>query len=156
MPNQVKLLKTFLKNQGYQQVKLRKSKTQHLLIKGFINGVKANFLLDTGAGGTVMDLSAAEHFNIKHKKVEDDEAAGLSGEKMDMHESENSEVVIDGFTIDEMKMKLIDMSPLNAVLQVKKANHIHCIIGADILEKFIAIIDYQERKMYLKTPTEDS
>ncbi len=154
MPNQVKLLNTFLKNQGYQQVKLRKSKTQHLLIKGFINDIDANFLLDTGAGGTVMDLNVAEHFNVKYKKVEDDEAAGLSGEKMDMYESNDSELTIDGFHISKMKVRLIDMGPLNAVLQVKKNKQIHCMIGADILEKFIAVIDYDKRRMYLKNPIE--
>ena len=53
-----------------------------------------------------------------------------------------------------MKVRLIDMGPLNALLQVKKANHIHCIVGADILEKYIAVIDYNKRKMYLKNSEE--
>jgi len=154
MPNHIKLLKTFLKNQGYQQVKLKKSKTQHLLMKGFVNNVPANFLLDTGAGATVMDLNHAESFNVNYKKVEDDEAAGLSGEKMNMFESDDAKLNIDGFEINEMKIRLIDMGPLNALLQVKKSNHIHCIVGADILEKFVAVIDYNKRKMYLKNVEE--
>ena len=154
MPNNIKLLKTFLKNQGYQQVKLKKSKTQHLLMKGFINDVPANFLLDTGAGATVMDLNQAEIFDVNYKKVEDDEAAGLSGEKMNMFESKDAHLNIDGFEVSDMIIRLIDMGPLNALLQVKKSNQIHCIVGADILEKYIAVIDYNKRKMYLKNNEE--
>ena len=38
-----------LKEKGYKRIKFKISKTQHLLIKGKINGIEGTFIRDTGA-----------------------------------------------------------------------------------------------------------
>lgn len=61
-----------LKKENYKKIKFKVSKTQHLLIKASINGVKGNFILDTGASSSCVGFESIEVFqleakNLKHK-----------------------------------------------------------------------------------------
>ena len=47
-------------------------------------------------------------------------------------------------------MVLFDLSHVNAALVKHDAKEVHGIIGADILEKGKAIIDYNKNILYLK------
>lgn len=149
MPREVKLLKTFLKKQGYVQVKLKKAKTEHLLMKGAINGIEAKFLLDTGASGTVMDLNQAEKYNLTYEKEDKDEAAGLTGNKLELFNSEKTNLFLNDFEIQDFSFKLIDLGPLSAALAAEKVKGVCCIVGADILDKYKAIIDYTKLNLFL-------
>ena len=57
-------LQDFLKGKKYKKIKFTVLKTQHLLIKGKINGVKGNFILDTGASNSCVGFESVEHFKL--------------------------------------------------------------------------------------------
>lgn len=48
-------LNQFLSNAGYVELKMQKLPSGHLHLAGILNGSQVNFLLDTGASGTVID-----------------------------------------------------------------------------------------------------
>ena len=53
-----------LKEKGYTRIKFKISKTQHLLIKGKINGVTGNFILDTGASNSCVGFEGISLFEF--------------------------------------------------------------------------------------------
>ena len=56
-----------LKKENYKKIKFKVSNTQHLLIKAKINGVKGNFILDTGASSSCVGFESIELFRWKPK-----------------------------------------------------------------------------------------
>ena len=63
-------LKDFLIHRGYSKIKLKFTKTNHFEIKAYINGVKGQFILDTGASSSCVGFEAIERFNLKVKDSE--------------------------------------------------------------------------------------
>ena len=53
--NENNLLAEFLSGRHYQKVSLRKLATGHLLLEACINDIPGAFILDSGAGATVVD-----------------------------------------------------------------------------------------------------
>ena len=64
----MKDLHHILKRENYKKIKFKVSKTQHLLIKAKINGVKGNFILDTGASSSCVGFESIELFQLEAKK----------------------------------------------------------------------------------------
>lgn len=57
-----KSLADFLLTGNYQQVPLRKLSTGHLVVRSSINDTPGLFILDPGAGATVVDEKTANYF----------------------------------------------------------------------------------------------
>ncbi len=53
--------------------------------------------------------------------------------------------------INNLNLIIIDLSHINTALVEHKSEPINGIIGADILKKCSAIIDYQHKALYLKS-----
>ena len=61
----MKKLQEILKKEKYKRIKFKVTKTQHLTIKATINGVKGDFILDTGASNSCVGFESIEFFNLK-------------------------------------------------------------------------------------------
>ena len=61
---------SFLKNEGYISVQLKKTDTNHYQIKSKINHINGLFILDTGASNTCVDLNLFEKFNLIFEESE--------------------------------------------------------------------------------------
>ena len=57
------LLAPFLEEKGYSKVKLKFTKTNHFEIRASINGIKGQFILDTGASNSCVGFEAIDRFN---------------------------------------------------------------------------------------------
>lgn len=67
-----------LKTKGYKRIKFKLSSTQHLLVKGTINGIQGSFILDTGASNSCVGFEGIEHFGLLAADS-DTRAAGAGG-----------------------------------------------------------------------------
>jgi len=143
-------LKQFLLAQGYFFVKLKKTATNHFEIKATLNGVKGSFILDTGASNTCVGLDEIDTFNISSTQS-DEKAAGAGSIDIDTRISIKNNIKIGRYQLDNVKLVLIDLAPINTALENHKSTSIHGIIGADILLKANAIIDYKKKGLYLKS-----
>jgi len=139
---------TSLKSQGYKKIKLKVSKTNHLIIKAKINGIDGNFILDTGASSSCVDFNDILHFNLV---AEDSltKAAGAGAVGMDTQLSANNLLQLGRWKIDDFSLVIFDLSHVNLALEQYKAKRVHGIIGADILIKGKAVIDYKGKYFYL-------
>lgn len=142
-------LKNILVRKGYVKIKLKKINTNHFEVKAKINGIKGRFILDTGASNSCVDITLAEKFNLQ---VEDSEtkAAGAGAIGMDTKISAQNSLALKQWEFYNCNIVLLDLTHVNTALTEHNAKAVHGIIGADILEKGDAIIDYKNKCVYLK------
>lgn len=142
-------LKNLLRRKGFVKIKLKKINTNHFEIKATINGVKGRFILDTGASNSCVDVSLASKFKLE---VEDSEtkAAGAGAIGMETKISSKNTLKLKEWSFNNCTLVLLDLTHVNTALTEHDAKAVHGIIGADILEKGKAIIDYNKKCVYLK------
>ena len=143
-------LKDFLLEQDYIRVKLKLTKTNHFEIKASKNGVKGLFILDTGASNSCVGFEAAEKFDLKKVKDSKILAAGAGAIDMATQISKKNKIKIGRLKIDKVSLVLFDLSHVNIALTNHNSKPVDGIIGADILKKIKAIIDYNKKYLYLK------
>ena len=141
-------LNKFLKRKGYSSVKLIFLETKHYLIEAKVNGVSGRFILDTGASNSCVCTSLENNFNIISQETIE-KASSATNEISNTKISKNNTIQIGKW---ENKINLItfDMSHINHALNEKKINSVSGIIGADILKKSKAILNYNKNKLYIK------
>ncbi len=142
-------LRQFLLAKKYHRIKLKVTATNHLEIKASINGVEGNFILDTGASNSCIGKDEAEHFNL-FSEDSDVRAAGAGATNMLTQVSYKNTVKIGDWEKRKIDLVLFNMKHINQALADHKADVIHGIIGADVLEKGKAVIDYKRKCVYLK------
>ncbi|WP_179344336.1 retropepsin-like aspartic protease [Winogradskyella ursingii] len=142
-------LKDFLLEKGYSKVKLKFTKTNHFEIKASINGIKGRFILDTGASNSCVGFEAIERFNLKVKDSEI-KAVGAGASDMLTQISNSNKLKIGKWKKNRVALILFNLIHVNNGLINHDADPVDGIIGADILKKGKAVIDYQKKYLYLK------
>ena len=142
-------LKNILVRKGYESIKLKKINTNHFEIKVILNGVKGRFILDTGASNSCVDIELANKFKLQ---VEDSETKAAGAGAMGMETKLASQITLEikDWKYNNCTIVLLDLTHVNTALTEHKAKAVDGIIGADILEKGDAIIDYKNKCIYLK------
>lgn len=142
-------LKKSLIKKNYESIPLVLTATNHLEIIAKINGVTGRFILDTGASNTCVGLDKIEFFNLDSEKSKI-KAAGAGATDMHTRVSKKNTIEIGNWKKNKLKIVLFDLVHVNQALTNHDAMPVDGIIGADILKKSKAIIDYNKRRVYLK------
>lgn len=137
-----------LKKENYKKVKFKITKTQHLLIKAKINGVLGNFILDTGASTSCIGFESVDLFLLKPKES-DTKASGAGATGMITQIATKNHLQLGNWKDKSFDIVVFDLSHVNEALMQHNANPVHGIIGADILMKGKAIVDYYNHYLYL-------
>ncbi len=142
-------LKRFLKKKNYINVPLVLTATNHFEIVAKLNGITGRFILDTGASNTCVGFDKIEFFNLtsKESKIK---AAGAGATNMETLISTKNRIEIGDWKKNKLKIVLFDLVHVNEALTTHKALPVDGIIGADILKKAKAVIDYQKSCVYLR------
>lgn len=145
----MKNLPDVLRKEGYRKIVFKLTKTQHLMVKAQINGVKGDFILDTGASNSCVDFSHIDTFALRatHSKTK---AAGAGAVGMDTQIARGNLLKMGRWHTDGFDLVVFDLSHVNHALLEYKAKAVQGIIGADVLLKGEAIIDYANFCLYLK------
>lgn len=142
-------LQDFLEDKGYTRIKLKLTKTNHFEVKATINGVKGLFILDTGASSSCVGFEALETFKLTAKDS-DIKAAGAGAIDMLTQISKKNKLKIGKWHKDKVALILFNLTHVNTALVHHNAEPVDGIIGADVLKKGKAIIDYEKKYLYLK------
>ena len=142
-------LQDFLKVKKYKKIKFKVLKTQHLLISAKINGIKGKFILDTGASTSCVGFESIDRF-LLDAEISDTKAAGAGGTGMETQIAKNNQIQLGRWYDRRFHLVVFDMSHVNEALRQYKTKPVDGIIGADILLKGEAIIDYSNHYLYLK------
>ena len=145
----MKTLPEILKKENYKKIKFKVSKTQHLLIKASINGVKGSFILDTGASNSCVGFEVVELFQL-NPGTSKTKAAGAGATDMFTQIAKNNTLQLGRWKNNDFHLVIFDLSHVNQALKQHKAKPVQGIIGADVLLNGKAIIDYFNHCLYLK------
>lgn len=142
-------LQEFLIDQDYTKVKLHLTKTNHFEIIARINGVKGLFILDTGASNSCIGFNVSQKFNlsIQDSKIK---ATGAGASDMETKLSKNNKMKLGKWNYNKLSLVIFDLSHVNTALVEHDSKPVDGIIGADVLKKGQAIIDYSKKYLYLK------
>lgn len=145
----MKNLHEVLKPEKYRKINFRVTRTQHLLIKAEINGVKGDFILDTGASNSCVDFSGVAFFGLTAGNSKT-KAAGAGASGMFTQLARSNKLKIGSWKNHDFNVVIFDLSHVNQALIEHKAKPVAGIIGADVLMQGKAIIDYYNHCLYLK------
>ena len=145
----MKKFQEILKKEKYQKINIKVSKTQHLLIKARINGIKGSFILDTGASNSCVGFESISLFLLKAGKSKT-KASGAGANGMETQLAKDNKLQLGKWKNNEFHLVIFDLTHVNLALIQHKAKPVHGIIGADILLNGKAIIDYYNHCLYLK------
>jgi predicted aspartyl protease len=144
----MKNLHQILKKENYKKVAFKITKTQHLAIKAKINGVAGNFILDTGASNSCVGFESIELFRLEAKKSKT-KASGAGATGMFTQVAQGNFLELGNWKNADFELVIFDLSHVNEALLEHKSKAVHGIIGADVLLKGKAIIDYYNHCLYL-------
>jgi hypothetical protein len=123
----------------------------HLLIDAFVNNVKVDLLIDTGASRTVFDKTKLLEIVEDTFEKMDRLSTGLGTNSM------NSEKICisslrfsDDIIIDNYDAVALDMSHVNESYSKLGYPAITGVIGGDLLQKMNAVIDYGRKMLTLE------
>ncbi|WP_306013741.1 MULTISPECIES: retropepsin-like aspartic protease [unclassified Allomuricauda] len=142
-------LKKFLKSKDYLKIPLVLTETNHFELVASINGVKGRFILDTGASNTCVGMDKIEFFKMLSEAT-DIKAAGAGATEMETLISNKNKIQIGDWKKKKQKVVLFDLTHVNQALVNHNALPVDGIIGADLLNKGKAVIDYHKKCLYLK------
>ena len=142
-------LKKHLLKKGYTAIPLRRTNTEHFEVDANLNGVAGRFILDTGASNTCVGFEGIETFRLQSETSEI-KAAGAGAVDMETLISTKNTLEVAGWKKKKLKIVLFDLSHVNQALTAHKAIAVDGIIGADVLRKGKAIIDYKKSRLFLK------
>ncbi|MGH7681307.1 MAG: retropepsin-like aspartic protease [Candidatus Eiseniibacteriota bacterium] len=138
---------------------LTREKSHHITVEARLDGRPARFIIDTGAGGTIVDSSAAAEYKLK-LRLRSKKGGGVGSTSMPMGSVAKHDLRLAGIDLSNTKLLTIDLSHVNAGLKKAKVNPVVGVIGADVLWRHHAVIDYgkglmlvsQERSHSMKRP----
>ena len=148
----MKTLPELLKKENYRKIKFKVSKTQHLVLKASINGIKGNFILDTGASYSCVGFESVALFLLEAKKSKT-KASGAGATGMRTQMAVGNKLQLGSWKHPDFELIIFDLSHVNQALIDHKAKPVHGVIGADILLKGKGIIDYYNHCLYLRKTT---
>lgn len=144
------MIKDILIKKGYKQIPLNKTIVDVFELEVSIDGLVTYFLLDTGAGNTVIDIGFARINNLEFSET-DIIGGGVGTSKLGIHKKKINNLKLNGFAIKDFQLYGADFKHVKDSL-IKKGiqNPANGVLGADVLIKYKAVIDYENECMYLK------
>ncbi|WP_115122976.1 retropepsin-like aspartic protease [Marinirhabdus gelatinilytica] len=142
-------LRTLLEASGFYRIFLTKLATGHYKFSARINGIDGSFILDTGASTSCVGLDRILQFSLFNEASEI-KAAGAGATNMETQIARNNLFEIGKLKLSTTDFVLFDLSHVNLALSQAEEAPIDGIIGADVLKKYRAVIDYGRNCLYLK------
>jgi predicted aspartyl protease len=142
-------LPAYLKSLGYIEVPLTVTRVNHIVVHAKVNGEDVVLIVDTGASRTCIAESCAERLGLVAGKVEE-VAVSFALPKKTKALSKLESLDIGSYHLADFETWLVDFSYINMVVQWQGEEFCDGVLGADILIRTSAVIDYKCSKMYLK------
>lgn len=136
-------------HQEYERVQLEKTPSGHLQMDVSLNGVNGKFILDTGAGASVLEEKRKSAFSLEALKSKI-MATGAGGGGIGMQVSAGNTLQIGQLEIENFSIYLMSLDHVNKAFLTMKLEEIDGIIGSDILTAKRGVIDYTNLILYLR------
>jgi clan AA aspartic protease (TIGR02281 family) len=142
-------LPAYLKSLGYLEVPFTVTRVNHIVVHARVNGEDVVLIVDTGASRTCIAETSAERLGLTPGRVEK-VAVSFALPKKTRAVSKLKTLDIGSLHLTNVETWLVDFSYINMIVQMKGEEFCDGVLGADILKRTAAVIDYRCCKMYLK------
>ncbi|MGC6421191.1 MAG: hypothetical protein ACON47_05705 [Flavobacteriaceae bacterium] len=132
------------------QIPIQFLPTEHICCQLLLNDKPVFLLIDTGATNSCIAFSRYEFYSMKLQE-ESIEAAGAGLEKLKAQKTEKAVLRTQcTAVIQKFSWMVLDLAPINTSLEKNEAPAIDGILGADVLRKRKACIDYDKDLLTLQ------
>jgi len=132
------------------KIPLRLNAIGHLETDVKIDKIKTSFIVDTGASNTVVDIDFAKENLLEFAAIEM-QGGGVGTSEMVLFHKQVDVFKINDFKIPAFDLYATDFQHVKDSLAKKGITEpCHGVIGADILIKYKAKINYKKKKLYLR------
>jgi predicted aspartyl protease len=137
---------------GYSPVPLRVLASGHQLVSATINGNPGTFIVDTGAGASVVHQPALARFGLLAPEGgRTGVAIGAAG-RTGVAQLAPAPVVLGGMAIGPVTLFGADIGAVvNTIRQVLRTE-VHGVIGQDLLRANGAVVDVANARLFLRRP----
>ena len=111
--------------------------------------MRGDFILDTGASTSCIGFESVSYFNMNTEESEI-KAAGAGAVDMVTRIAKNNQLKIGRQILNNLDVILFDLSHVNSALAQVDEIQVHGIVGADLLKRLRAVIDYGRNCFYIK------
>jgi Aspartyl protease len=122
-------------------VPFAREKSRHITVVATLRGRPVRFIVDTGAGGTCIDLAAVPRFKLEISSASR-KGGGVGSSVMRMGYVVSHDLRLGGVDLSATKLTTLDLSHVNDGFKQAKVKPIVGVLGADILWSRHALIDY--------------
>jgi hypothetical protein len=139
-----------MKKRNYIEIPMKLNAIGHLEVEVTIDDIKACFLVDTGASNTVIDIGFAKEKLLEFASIEE-LGGGVGTSQMQIFHKQVALFKINDFKIPSFDLYATDFTHVKDSLAKKGITEpCHGVIGADILIRYKAKINYKKKRLYLK------
>lgn len=142
-------LGAYLRGYGYQMVRLEKLPSRHESVLVEINGVTGLFVLDSGAGGSVVNRASAARFGLRPDAGPALRGTGAGG-AFAVGSYRADTFKLGGIALPVERIAVADLAGVVAALRIANGSEIDGVIGQDILTRFGGIIDVGGQRLFLR------
>lgn len=122
-------------------IPITRERSRHITVVARLGGHPARFVVDTGAGNTIVDSEAASRYKLKLTSASR-KGGGVGSTTMRMNYVAKHDLALMGLDLSETKLLTLDLSAVNAGLKKAKVEPVVGVLGADVLWRRHAVIDY--------------
>ena len=131
----------------FEVIYLMDENNVHIAVNALLNGVPARLVVDTGASHSCLCKKTFKSVCKKANTIKADAVMGIGKSKLNNQLVEIQRFELGELRIDNYHFLMIQLSHINKVLEIMDLQPIHGLLGGDILLKYNAVIDYNERKI---------
>lgn len=122
----------------------------HCLIKGAVNGNPLLIVLDTGASRSCFDIAFLQQFVAQQSiQTNDSMTSGIGTNTLSSFITTVDVFSMESFVIEHYQAIGLDLTHIHEAYKQVGLPQVNGILGADILARHQAIIDYRKREITL-------
>lgn len=144
-------VRDYLESNGYRTFKLTKLPTGHETIEVTINGKTGIFVVDSGAGATVVHNDRKAKFDLDAAAIAHSSGAGAGG-SIAISGHPISSFAISGKPVPLKQVMATNLDSVVSRLKAVTGVEVDGVVGQDVLSGFAAIINIGASELYLKLP----
>jgi len=142
-------LSAYLSERGYFPIPLQKLSTGHETVQLVINGVEGRFILDSGAGGTVVHTGNLSKFSLEMPGDGGEVSSGAGGQ-FTWYRLPIESLEIGGRSLEVDEIRTLDLTPVVSRLQEAAGVDVDGVVGQDILTRFKGVLDVGTQTLFLQ------
>lgn len=153
-PASAQELSAYLSERGYFEIPLQKLSTGHETVQLVINGVEGRFILDSGAGGTVIHTGSLSKFSLAMPGDGGEVSSGAGGQ-FTWYPLPIASLEIGGRSLEVNEIRTLDLTSVVSRLQEAAGVDVDGVVGQDILTRFKGVLDVGTQTLFLQPVTSE-